>query len=319
VVLVSRVSTFGPYSFQGAASTLTYHSDVERTTLAWFDRAGARLETVASGVRMEHPALSPDGRIVVERAEESGGEDLWLFDQRGASQRLTSGTHDVSDAVWSPDGGRLVFSRGIGRALFELEPNGAERPLLELGSERDKGYATDWSQDGALILYTAFDGTTFSDVWMLPLSTPARPEALVRTPFHEHQARFSPNGRLIAYASDEGGFPQVYVMAMPPAVGKWPVTTDGGAQPTWRRDGRELFYVDLTGMLMSVAVETGSTFEASDPRPLFQLSLTDSPFFYVRNDYAVSPDGQRLLVASVDPADAAKLHVIVDWEAMLEP
>jgi Tol biopolymer transport system component len=154
---------------------------------------------------------------------------------------------------------------------------------------------------------------------MLSLSTPSQPVPLVRTIFLEHQARFSPDGRFIAFAADESGFPQVYVMAMPPAVGKRPITTAGGAQPMWSWDGRELFYVDLEGMLWSVAVETTSTFRAAVAKPLFRLSLTSSPFFAVRNDYAVSPDGQRFLVASVDPADAAKLNVIVDWEAMLEP
>jgi Tol biopolymer transport system component len=191
--------------------------------------------------------------------------------------------------------------------------------VLEPGSENSAAYATDWSHDGRFILYVGFSGATFADVWMLSMSPPGEPVPILQTAFHEHQARFSPDGRFIAYASDESGFPQVYVMAMPPAVGKWPVTRDGGAQPAWRQDGRELFYVDLDGMLRGVAVETGSTFRAADPRPLFQLSLTDSPFFFVRNDYAVSPDGQRFLVASVDPADAAKLSVIVDWGSMLGP
>jgi Tol biopolymer transport system component len=221
--------------------------------------------------------------------------------------------------VWSRDGKRLAFSRGDGRGLVELEPDGSERSLLEIGSELGAVYATDWSPDGEYIVYVGFSGTTFADILMLPVTTPGKPVALVQTPFHEHQARFSPDGRFIAYASDEFGFPQVCVRAMPPAVGRWTITTEGGAQPMWRSDGRELFYVDLEGTLQSVAVGAGATFEAAAPTSLFKLSLTESPFFAVRNDYAVSPDGQRFLVTSVDPSDGAKLNVLVDWEAMLEP
>jgi Tol biopolymer transport system component len=133
------------------------------------------------------------------------------------------------------------------------------------------------------------------------------------------QARFSPDGRWIAYSSIESGPPEVYVRPLPPATGKWTISTEGGAQPMWRRDGRELFYVDLDGLLNSVPVETGSTFRAGSPTALFRLSLSGSIFWGNRNDYAVSPDGQRFLVASVDPADGAKINVIVNWESALSP
>jgi Tol biopolymer transport system component len=266
---------------------------------------------------LQHPALAPDGsRVAVERVNDNGRDDLWLYDGRGAGSLLARDPVGASDAVWSPDGERLVFSRGEGRALVEIGIDGAERPLLESDGERDAAFPTDWSSDGEYLLYAGYGSATYADVWMLPLAAPTKPVPVVQTNAAEHQARFSPDGRWIAYASDESGRPEVYVRPMPPEIGRWTISTEGGAQPVWRRDGRGLFYIDLEGMLRSVSIEAGPA-EASSPVPLFRLSLPGSPFVAVRNDYAVSADGQRFLVASVDPADGERLNVMVDWEAAL--
>jgi Tol biopolymer transport system component len=317
-VLADGLAQYQPGSFHGAAGTVVYHSEAGRTTLAWFDREGRPLATVASGVRMANPALSPSGgRIAVERANESGVHDVWSFDERGASSQLASERgQQRTDAVWAPDGERLVTSRSWGRELVELGPSGEERVVLAR-SAGGNVYATDWSADGEHLLYVDFSFGS-GDVWMLPLAEPEKAVALVRTEALDHQARFSPDGRWIAYASNDSDRPEVYVRPMPPAAGRTQISTAGGAQPMWRADGSELFYVSLDGMLHSVAIELGATLELATPAPLFRLSLTDTPFVGVRNDYAVSPDGQRFLVAGVDTADRAKINVVVDWETVLE-
>ncbi|MBA3716207.1 MAG: PD40 domain-containing protein, partial [Pyrinomonadaceae bacterium] len=197
--------------------------------------------------------------------------------------------------------------------LYQKATSGAGSDELLLKSN-DPKFPADWSSDGRFILYRSRDPKTKEDIWVLPLEGDRQPFPLLQTEFNESQARFSPNGKWIAYTSDESGTTQVYVQSFPAAGSKWPVSTGGGNQPRWRRDGRELFYL-ADGKLMAVEVKTEGTFEAGVPKPLFVIHgpIEVTPFAI---SYAVTADGQRFLVRSVvEQASTTPITVVVNWAA----
>jgi Tol biopolymer transport system component len=245
---------------------------------------------------------------------------LWIVDlARGARTRLTSGPSQNSNAVWSPDGSRIAFSsdRSHQADLYEKAADGslAERALLEGEGQRT---AADWSPDGRFLLYWDREtgGQRRVGLSALPLSGERKPLTILeRTTRQEFVARLSPDGRWLAYATDDTGRAEGFVTSFPAPAEKWQVSTDGGTMPRWRRDGRELFYVSLDGRLMSVDVPAGPTIRSGVPRLLFE---TLSPAMTATDFYDVSSDGQRFLMTL--PADQATrpLSVIVNWTAGLD-
>ena len=177
---------------------------------------------------------------------------------------------------------------------------------------------TDWSRDGRFILYENDDPNSRTDLWVLPLFGDKKPELFLQTPFAEQHARFSPDGKWIAYVSDESRTAEVYVQSFPPSGGKWQVSTKGGFTPRWRRDGKELFYLAPDRRIMSVDVKAaGTTFEVSTARALFEAPV-DVASAAAANRYDVSADGQRFLVnAPVENTGSAPITVVVNWNAGL--
>jgi eukaryotic-like serine/threonine-protein kinase len=175
----------------------------------------------------------------------------------------------------------------------------------------------DWSRDGRFILYEDFTPQNRSDLWVLPLFGDKKPQLFLQTPFGETMGRFSPDGKWIAYVSDESGASQVYVQPFPPSGGKWQLSTKGGFTPRWRSDGRELFYLSPDRQLMSVDVNSaGATFEASSPKALFQTQVDVAN---ISNRYDVSPDGQRFLMSlPVENTISPPITVITNWLAGIE-
>jgi eukaryotic-like serine/threonine-protein kinase len=179
----------------------------------------------------------------------------------------------------------------------------------------------DWPPDGKFILYGVLSPKTVSDIWILPLFGDQKPTIFIQTEFSETQARFSPDGRWVAYISNESGSFQVYVQSFPTSGGKWQVSTNGGAQPQWRRDGKELFFLGPDRKLMAVDVNgAGATFVARVPKPLFEAHL--SPIFPGgpgSSYYAAGGDGQRFLVSTLvgEPAPAP-LTIVLNWTAGLK-
>lgn len=219
--------------------------------------------------------------------------------------------------VWSPDGSRIVFAsnRNGLTDLYQKAASGTGSDELLLKSS-DPKFPTDWSLDGRFILYENRDPKTKADLWVLPLEGDRQPFPLLQTEFNEQQARFSPNGKWVAYTSDESGTTQVYVQSFPASGNKWQVSTGGGDQPRWRRDGRELFYLAADGKLVAVEVKTDGTFEAGVPKPLFELhSPTVAGPFAI--SYAATADGQRFLVlrSAVEQASTTPITVVVNWAA----
>src|SRR6185503_11038567 len=210
------------------------------------DRNGKELGTVGENAALIQLRLAPDQKriAVAKRDPATGVFDLWVMDvARGAATRITSGSSDTSDFVWSPDNNYLVWgsskdqrytlvrklASGAGQEEILLE---ADRPLLPTG----------WSSDGKFILYTRNEPKTKNDIWVLPLEGDRKPFAFFQSPAIDTLAVFSPDGHWIAYQSSESGNSEIYVQTFPVSGGKWAVSNKGGIRPRWRGDGKELFY-----------------------------------------------------------------------------
>ncbi len=297
--------------------------------LTWFDRSGKLLKTIDPPGQYSEVLLSPDGaRALVARTDAQGGvaartatnrtqtrpngADLWILDvARATSSRFTFDAADDDFAVWSPDSSRIVWStnRDAGRGpwydLYQKLSNGADRDESLFKSLEAK-YPSDWSPDGRFVLYESSPGTGTTELFALPMTGDERKPVsyLKQEGFRIAQARFSPDGRYVAYISNASGTDEVYVQPFPSAGGgKWLVSQGGGVQPHWSRDGKELFYVARDARLMAVPVSTTPAFAPGTPRALFPTSgiATNGP----RSLYDVAPDGQRFLL-NVLPMDALK-------------
>ncbi len=234
--------------------------------------------------------------------------------------RLTYEGADFSP-VWTADGKRIVYMEELNRTwAINWKPadgSGAEETLV---SAQNFTQAPDsWSPDGKFLAYTAYGANLNGDIWILPLEGDRKPRPFVQTRFEEHGPRFSPDGRWIAYASDESGRMEVYVQPFPGPGGKWQLSTEGGNWPVWAHSGRELFYLN-GDKIMSVAVTTQPTFAASAPRLLVDTPIKST--FYSGGNAAmdVSPDGQRFLVvkAREEKTGSAEVRVVLNWSEELK-
>jgi len=306
---------------------LVYRSGTSRNSqLTWFDRSGKQLGTVGPPGAYGNPSLSPDEkRVAVQRGElpgQGGSPDIWLIETgpRGATERFTFDPATETNPLWSPDGSRIVFSsnRDGPLNLYQKAVGGAGGDGALFKSDNIK-VPFDWSRDGRFLLYAEADPKMRQDIWVLPLSEGQKPFPFLQTEFIETHAQFSPDGKWIAYSSNESGTWQVYVRSFPDRGGKWPVSTSGGVQPRWRRDGRELFYISADKKLMAVDVKSdGATFEAGVPKALFDvrvLGVLPGPMLW----YTVSKDGQRfLVVTNLEEATAPPTTVVLNWTADLK-
>ncbi len=193
--------------------------------------------------------------------------------------------------------------------------SGAEELLMKL--DEATGNAIDWSADGRFILYYKLTPTTGTDLWVLPLTGDKKPVPFIQTAFNEDNGVFSPDARWIAYSSDESGHNEVYVQPFPPTGAKFQVSKDGGTFPTWRGDGRELFFVTPDGTMMAATIQASTTLEAGLPQALFPSGITQSGN---RHQYAVTKDGQRFLLnVPQERSSPTPLTVVVNWQSGREP
>jgi len=250
--------------------------------------------------------------------------NIWLvsFAQGGKTRFTYSPIGRDRFAAWSPDGARIAFSstRDGHSDLYQRAANGAGEDQLLLKSDTEKS-VFDWSRDGRFLLYGDVDPKTRRDLWVLPMDGAAgdrKPFPFLRTETDEVEGRFSPDGRWIAYVSSESGRAEVYVRPFPGPEGgggKWMISQNGGRQPRWRRDGRELFFVGITGQVLVASVSaSGAAFQAGVPKPLFESGVVGG--------YAwdVSADGMRFLFPSARHQDAAQapFTMVLNWQAALK-
>jgi Tol biopolymer transport system component/predicted Ser/Thr protein kinase len=310
------VSANGTLAYGGLANALT--------RLIWFDRSGKPLGYLGDRASYGSPSLSPDEKIVaVERVDpQTQAEDLWLIDaQRDVPTRFTSYANSDVEPVWSPDGSRIVFAspRGTAPNLYQKTVSGGDAEELLVKSSFNN-QPTDWSRDGRLIIFAALDPQTKWDLWILPMDD-RKPVPFLQTPFNEAAGELSPDGRWIAYVSDESGRNDVYVRTFPEAAGKQRISSNGGTAPRWRGDGGELFYVDGAGTLMAAKLRMGGTLEVRPPEVLFRTRIIRlggaDPWGYDRN-YTVTRDGRRFLINTIeDGARAFPETLVFNWPAAL--
>ncbi len=300
-----------------ANGVLVYkNSRVRNIQLEWVDRQGARIATVGSPGEYAVGRLSPDGKQVALTSNDPrrGGTDIWLLDlSRGVPARFTFDPNGDKSPVWSPDGSRIVFAsdrKGGLYHLFQKAQGGTGNDELLLESNGDKG-AEDWSGDGRFILYSSSDPKTKGDVWALPLFGDRQPYPLLNSEFNEYGSQFSPDGHWLAYVSDESGSQEIYVQPFT-AEGKLGdskqrISTSGGYQPRFSRNGRELFYVANDGQMMAVALKpSATTFVFEPPKALFKARILTY--------YNVAADGQRFLIGTLaGEAKEPPINVILNW------
>jgi Tol biopolymer transport system component len=246
-----------------------------------------------------------------------GNTDIWLLDlERDTPIRFTADPAPDIAPIWSPRGDRLVFSSRQGRFnLYEKSVHGST-PTDVLASDETKS-ATDWSRDGRFLLFRSIGSESNWDVWAMPMSGNRKPFPVVHSRFEERDAEFSPDGQWIAYQSDESSRFEIYIQPFPTGGERIRVSTDGGVQPRWRQDGRELFYLALDGRLVAapiVSSSEGGAVKVGSPVPLFAArvgSLRDIALHH----YIVSGDGQRFLLDTLVEESASPIVVILNWQS----
>jgi eukaryotic-like serine/threonine-protein kinase len=284
---------------------LAYARESRTRQLSWVDRNGHGTPISEDRERFRMPSLSPDGkRIAVVIDSEVRRSDIWIYDaSRGTRTRLTTKGHNLTP-LWSPDGSRVTHS-GSGVLMSHPADGSGTEHVLAPESIR---YPSSWASDGRDLLFYADDPLTLGDLWILASGT-ARP-LLVR-PFDDRGAKFSPDGRWITYTSNESGRNEVYVMSYPDLRGKLTISTEGGTNPNWSSDGRELFYRQGPSM-MAVAIDTTRGFRTDTPRLLFDASAYAGTGGDMKFD--VSRDGKRfLMIRGDDPSASRQIVVVHNW------
>ena len=332
VPLAERVGAFQGYGYFSASTNgvLVYRSDAAGVSqLTWFDQQGKGLGTALEPAGYDTVSLSPDGtRAVVSRSDDPSKpslETLWLVDfSRGTSTRFTFGSSSAALGTWSPDGSKIIFGSNAGGAydLYEKLASGVTGEQLLLKSGDDK-WPTSWSRDGRFLFYQSSGrSVTKGDLWVLPLEGDRKPFSFQSSGFNSDDGQFSPDGRWVAYVSDESGRNEVYVRTFSPATattgsdtgGKWLISTAGGTEPRWRGDGKELYYLAPDNMMMAVEISANPAFSAGVPKSLFQAPRY--PSFISENHWDVTRDGKRFLFAA--QSTQAPFTVVLNWQAGLK-
>jgi eukaryotic-like serine/threonine-protein kinase len=298
-----------------AAGLLAFRHGVRKQNLAWFDRAGKSLGTLATPTVLFNPRVSPDDEHVLATSSVTDDPGLWIASaSREEFARLET---DGIAPLWSPDGNRVAFTSRGGFDMLVRAIDRSDTARLLLSDDAIK-ILNDWSPNAEDLVFTRIEDRTNLDLWTVRADgSAARP--LLATPANEHQARISPDGRWIAYTSNESGVLEVYVERYPELGQKRAVSVGGGGQPQWRADQSELFYMSADRALMAVDVAAGNDIMFGSPRELFQPPLAGDPGD-ARDHYAATADGSRFLIdgPNEDAADPA-ITVIVNWTADASP
>ena len=276
-------------------------------TVQWVDPTGKKEQLRTKPGFYLELSLSPDGKRVALTVSEGGGRDVWIYDQqRDAMTRLTFGGSSYNYPTWSPNGQYVVFA-AAGNGIFQARADGAGQPQALVQSKnapRLQGY---FSPDGKWLAYVGEPAPNYQ-IWTVPLEDRAgllkagTPEQFLKSSFSDMNPRFSPDGRWLAYQSNESGKDEVYVRAFPPSSGqggKWQISNNGGGVPHWSPNGHELVYQSGDQILTASYTVKGDTFVADRPRVwIAKLGGTE---------WDLAPDGKRVAVLTrVESAEAPK-------------
>jgi eukaryotic-like serine/threonine-protein kinase len=333
VPVAEQIGLFGASAWFSASPSgaLAYRTGGSmQRQLTWFDRKGNVLGHVGEPAAHSDVELSPDGKRAAFY-QPSDQFDIWLFDlARGAKTRFTFTPNFDRYPIWSPDGSQIAYCNGnndntdIG--IYRKASNGSGEPELLLKTGQIN-CPQDWSRDGKYLLYALVNRTTV-DLWVLPMTgkpSEAKPMPYLTSHFNQLQARFSPDGRWVAYESNESGKNEVYVRPFTPGGkslagdGKWMISNGNGMEPRWRRDGKQILYWNSTGKLMAVDVDTsGSSVKPGVPMPLFDLPIGGPGTGGLTNLWDLTPDGSEILASTeVDSAATAPITVVLNWRSAL--
>jgi eukaryotic-like serine/threonine-protein kinase len=311
----------GGAAFSVSDTGLLAYRTVGDTELVWFDRTGKHLETLGPPGHLAEPALSPNGtRVAVTVLDQVlGTPDVWVIDtSSGAASRMTFDAAADTRPVWSPDGSHLAFSsnRNGTFGIFQKPSIGAGPDEL-LYATSWASLVDEWSPDGrVLLLDSMLDSPGTFHLWALGVGD-RQAVRLGRTEFIERNGQFSPDGRWIAYTSNVSGAEEVWVRSTSDAAKPKKVSTHGGIEPKWRRDGRELYYIAPDQRLMAAPMAAASDTGFGAPQALFPTRMFGA-FTTVtgRNQYDVTADGQRFLM--VQPRGGGPITIVVNWTALLK-
>jgi len=334
--IARHVPSFGP---TGAADfsvsqrgVLAYQRFVNRSQFIWVDRTGKRLAAASpADISATYVRLSPDGRWVaaVPFNVERGMPEIWIYDSTsGAGRKVVFGSDIPGTPVWSPDSRRLVYLSGRcwpRLALSSLDASAEKETLPETGFMAP----SDWSSDGRYILYNnsalpAITQAFPSDVFAVDMARNKRVIPLLNTPFYESSAVFSPDGKWLAFLSNESGEAEIYMQALDRSndglrvTGERFLISQQGAQSLrWRRNGRELFYLGYDGKVYAVPIAYGGDrVRPGQPKPLFTINTEARAAIHSIVSFDVSADGSRFVIPSMTPGESSALVVLQDWESL---
>ena len=295
--------------------------------LVWVDREGGTEALVDVGGGFGSVRLSPDGTQLALSIQDGANLDIWLLDlmRLPALTRVTFHPGEDFSPVWDPIGGRLAFASEIGEDTGELGPGlawieGLSEPpeqLLQTPEMGDWDFPSSWSPDGQWLAFDARKGGASVGIYLLPVGGEREPVAFLTTPAREFSGMFSPNGQWIAYVSDESGRLEVYMRPFPGPGSQIQISTSGGAEPLWSRDGRELFYWEGNRM-MSVSLSVGSVLDVSSPKTLFEGRFERALSGGRTANYDVSLDGSRfVMLRRRNPVTPTVIQVVFNWSEQL--
>jgi dipeptidyl aminopeptidase/acylaminoacyl peptidase len=292
--------------------------------VTWIGRDGKPLGVLGAPGDSHFFSLSPDQkRVAIVAVDAAGTVTMWMVDaSRGTSSRFSV---DISHALaprWSPDSQQIAFSHFQENTekwnIFHQSLSGAT-PAERLTRSENVQILDDWSGDGRFLVYSEQDPKTRGDLWVLPLSGERKPFPYLATPFNERHGKFAPAPggaapRWLAYTSDETGADEVYVQSFPASGTKVRISTNGGVQPRWRRDGKELFYLAPDGAIMAAPVNmTAPGFQAEAPEVLCRPPMAPLPAIFA-SVFEVSADGRRFLILAPSNSDAPGINVVANWD-----
>jgi Tol biopolymer transport system component len=295
-----------------------------RRQLTWFDRSGSVLGTLGDpdGFSVMHPRVTPDGRAVVSRTVE-GNYDLWLLDG-GHTTRITFDPGRDDYEQLSPDGTMVVFrSTRSGPGDLYAKLLGRTDPEQQLLQSDEIKVPNSWSRDGRFLMYASVSRVTNADLWVLPMQGDRTPYVFLRTPFREAYGVFSPDGKWVAYQSNESGRLEVYVrpffepgqLDAATANDQWQISTDGGTYAAWRSDGQELYYLDPSGAMMAASITvTGNKLISGTPQMLFRSHIFQGGRDLQQGrQYDVAADGRFLINTELNDDSATPITLIMNW------